>query len=116
MEKNITLTPFARQLRKNQTKEESLLWYRFLRTYKPRFHRQYIIGNYIVDFYCHKAKLVIELDGSQHYEDAGQYEDAKRDAYLQSLGLLILRIPNNAIHENFRGVCEYIDRIVRERM
>ncbi len=83
MENRNKLTPFARKLRKNQTKEEALLWYRFLRTYKPRFHRQYIIGSYIVDFYCHQAKLVIELDGSQHYMRSEREKDAIRDAYLQ---------------------------------
>ena len=96
------------------TKEENLLWYRFLRKYPVRFRRQYIIGNYIVDFYCHQAKLVVELDGSQHYEADGSRYDAVRDAYLEGLGLRILRIPNNAITENFRGVCEHIDAIIKK--
>ena len=69
-----------------------------------------MIGNYIVDFYCHKANLVIELDGSQHYEPAQQLADKDRDAYLNSLGLTVLRIPNNEINQNFRGVCEEIWR------
>ena len=108
MERNANLTKLARELRKNQTKEEALLWYRFLSKQSPRFHRQYVIGNYIVDFYCHKAKLVIELDGSQHYEPEGLRQDAVRDDYLKSQGLTLLRIPNNAIKENFPGVCEEI--------
>jgi len=92
-----------------------LLWYNFLSKAPVRFHRQYVIGDYIVDFYCHKAKLVIELDGSQHFEEKGQMKDATRDAYLQAQGLRVLRIPNNALKENFRGVCEYIMRYFSEQ-
>ena len=110
MERNSKLTTLARNLRKNQTKEEELLWYNFLCKCQPRFHRQHVIGNYIVDFYCHKAKLVIELDGSQHFEDAFAAVDRERDAYLASLGLRVLRIPNNEISRNFPGVCEEIYR------
>lgn len=113
MERNTSLTKLARQLRKNQTKEEALLWYNFLSKCPLRFHRQYVIGNYIVDFYCHQAKLVIELDGSQHFESVGQKKDAQRDGYLQGLGLTVLRIPNNAVNENFCGVCAYIDASIR---
>lgn len=90
------------------------MWYRFLRKYPIQFRRQYIIGNYIVDFYCHQAKLVIELDGSQHYEPADMEKDAVRDGYLKEQGLTVLRIPNNAVNENFRGVCEYIDGIIKK--
>lgn len=68
MEQNQKMKPISQHLRKHATKEENLLWYSFLRLYKPRFRRQYVIGDYIVDFYCHKAKLVVELDGSQHGE------------------------------------------------
>ena len=113
MERNSNLTEFAKKLRRNQTKEEAQLWYQFLRKYPVRFHRQYVIGNYIVDFYCHKAKLVIELDGSQHFEEENKAADGQRDIYLQQQGLTVLRIPNNAITENFPGVCEHIDRLVR---
>ena len=108
MERNRNLTKLAQSLRKNQTKEEALLWYCFLRKSPVRFHRQYVIGNYIVDFYCHKAKLVIELDGSQHFEPKNQLDDQQRDDYLKQLGLTVLRIPNNMVVENFRGVCEEI--------
>lgn len=111
MERNSNLTKLAQTLRKSQTKEEAFLWYNFLRKSPVRFHRQYIIGNYIVDFYCHKAKLVIELDGSQHYENPEQ--DMQRDSYLRAQGLSVLRIPNNAIWENFSGVCEEILRITQ---
>ena len=97
------------------TKEEALLWYRFLRKYPVQFRRQYIIGNYIVDFYCHQAKLVIELDGSQHFEEENTAADMQRDTYLKEQGLRILRIPNNAVTENFPGVCEQIDFMIKER-
>ena len=110
--KNNGLLESARKLRKEMTPQEQHLWYQFLRHYSVRFHRQYVIGSFIVDFYCHKAKLVIELDGSQHFETEGQTADAKRDAFLQQQGLTVIRIPNNAIKENFAGVCEYIDQQV----
>lgn len=109
---NKKLKPNARTLRKNMTKEERHLWYDFLKNYPVMVHRQKVIGNYIVDFYIAKAKLVIELDGSQHFETEGQTADAKRDAFLQQQGLTVIRIPNNAIKENFAGVCEYIDQKV----
>ena len=113
MEKNHNLTQFARQLRRNQTKEEALLWYRFLRTYKPRFHRQYVIGNYIVDFYCHKARLVVELDGSQHYDPQKMQQDQERTACLESNGLHVLRFTNLDILQRFSAVCEMIDMVVK---
>jgi len=98
----------ARSLRKNMTKEERHLWYDFLKGLPVMVHRQKVIGNYIVDFYIAEAKLVIELDGSQHFEEEGRRRDAERDAYLQMQGLTVLRIPNNAVKENFAGVCEEI--------
>ena len=98
------------------TKEERHLWYDFLRQYPVRFLRQKVIDNYIVDFYCHQARLIIELDGSQHYEPSGQLADAVRTGILEQRDLLVLRIPNNAVNENFRGVCEYIDEITRRRI
>ena len=115
MEKNQSLTPLAQKLRREQTKEESLLWYRFLRGYPLRFRRQYVIGNYIADFYCHKAKLVVELDGSQHYEPAETQHDALRDAYLKSQGLQVLRFSNLDVLQRFSQVCEQIDMIARMR-
>jgi len=70
----------ARELRKNSTKQENHLWYDFLCKFSPRFIRQHIINSYILDFYCHKAELAIELDGSQHYEkDALEYDQARTD-------------------------------------
>ena len=113
---NGQLVPFARQLRKDMTKEERHLWYDFLRTYPFRFTRQKVLGKYIADFYCAEAKLVIELDGSQHYEDSSIEKDAQRTAFLKGYGLTIIRIPNNEINRNFRGTCEYIDTAVRQSL
>ncbi len=98
------------------TKEERRLWYDFLRYYPIRFLRQKVIDNYIADFYCHTARLVIELDGSQHYEPTGILKDAVRTHHIEARGLLVIRIPNNAVNLNFRGVCEYIDHIVSKQM
>ena len=111
---NKSLVSIGRVLRKNMTKEERHLWYDFLRGYPIRFIRQKIIGNYIVDFYCAKAGLVIELDGSQHYEHKGLVEDLERTKYLETQGLKVIRIPNNEIHNNFSGVCEFIDNEVKQ--
>ena len=113
---NSGLTGNARMLRKNMTKEERHLWYDFLRDYPIRFLRQKVIDNYIVDFYCHDAKLVIELDGSQHFDPAEREKDMVRTNVIASRNLKVIRIPNNAIAENFRGVCEYIDNWVHEQV
>ena len=113
---NTKLVPLAKDLRKNQTKEERHLWYDFLRDYPVRFIRQKVIGQYIVDFYCAKAKLVIELDGSQHYDPQEQKKDEERTAFLGNYGLTVIRIPNNEVNGNFRGVCEYIDTAVRQSL
>ena len=110
---NRQLVPFARQLRKEMTKEERHLWYDFLRTYSIRVTRQKVLGKYIADFYCAQAKLVIELDGAQHYENENIQSDAERTAFLSGYGLTVIRIPNNEIRENFRGVCEYIDAEIK---
>ncbi len=111
---NPTLVPLAKTLRKEMTKEERRLWYDFLRTYPIKFLRQKVIGKYIADFYCAKAKLVIELDGSQHFEPGNAEKDHERTAFLEQYGLTVLRIPNNEVNRNFEAVCEYIDRIVKQ--
>ena len=113
---NHELVPLAKKLRKDMTKEERHLWYDFLRTYPVRFSRQKIIGQYIVDFYCPQAKIVIELDGSQHYEEANAMKDAERTQFLERFDLKIIRIPNSEVNCNFRGVCEYIDTAVRQSL
>ena len=105
--KNQKLTGLSRVLRKNMTPEEKKLWYQFLKPLPVTVNRQKVIGNYIVDFYCAEAKVVIELDGSQHFESE---EDQKRDAYLNSLGIRVLRYWNRDLHENFKCVCADIEK------
>ena len=113
--KNKNLTKTARNLRRNMTREERHLWYDFLKNYPVQFNRQKVIGSYIVDFYCHKARVVVELDGSQHFDGIGMKRDALRTKYLNDLGLHVMRILNNEIWANFPGVCEAIDQIVKQR-
>ena len=112
MEKNKELKVNAQNLRKNMTKEEAHLWYQCLCRAKYRFRRQYVIGNYIVDFYCHQAKLVIELDGSQHYTPEEMEYDKKRTAFLESQGLKVVRFSNLDVMRSFRDVCEAIYQIM----
>lgn len=111
---NRELVPVAKQLRKNMTKEERKLWYDFLSKYPIRFCRQKVLGKYIVDFYCFRAKLVIELDGSQHYEETEIQKDKQRTDFLEKYGLTVIRIPNNEVNQNFTGVCEYIDMLIKQ--
>lgn len=106
----------SQMLRKNQTKEEGKLWHLFLSKYEVRFTRQKLIGNYIVDFYCHKARLVIELDGSQHYEEDNRVYDQKRTEYLSKIGLKVLRFSNWDVNHNIREVCQMIDDEVKSRL
>ena len=106
----------SQKLRKNMTKEERHLWYDFLKNYPVQFKRQYPIGSYIVDFYCDKAKLVVELDGSQHCEPERLGYDGMRTAFLQQKGLYVLRISNLDVMRQFRSVCETVDMAVRDRM
>mgnify|MGYP006373636101 CR=1 FL=1 len=113
---NKNLVENAKNLRKNMTKEEKHLWYDFLKNYPVKFLRQKIIGNYITDFYCAKAKLVIELDGSQHYENSGMQADALRTKFLEQYGLKVIRISNLDVNRNFEGVCEHIDNSVKQSL
>ena len=108
MKYNPALTNHAQALRKNMTKEERHLWYDFLKSLPVMVHRQKVIGRYIVDFYIAEAKLVIELDGSQHYEQQGKFADQERDAQLNALGLQVLRYANSDVNGNFEGVCQDI--------
>ncbi len=105
--------PLAKQLRKNATPQENHLWYDFLSTYPMRFQRQKAIGDFIADFYCHQAKLVIEIDGSQHYTTDGERKDAFRTDALEGYGLQVIRFSNRDINEQFDAVCEYIDLVVK---
>ena len=112
-EYNKSNIPLAKTLRKNMTPWERKLWYEFLRNYPVRFQRQKAIGNYIVDFYCAKVGLVIELDGSGHYTPEQAEKDNLRTTDLESMKLTIIRIGNLDIDRNFSGVCEYIDLTVK---
>ena len=114
--KNSKLTGISKVLRKNMTKEEKHLWYDFLKQLPQTVHRQKVIGPYIVDFYCHSAKLVIETDGSQHFYDEEQVYDHQRTEYLEQKGLHVLRISNRQINEEFKSVCEHIDMIVKNSL
>ena len=107
---------FAKELRKNSTSEENHLWYDFLRKYEIRFQRQKAIHNFIADFYCHKARLVIEIDGSQHYTKEGKEKDEVRTEILEEYGLKVIRFSNYQINTNFDGVCKYIDIVVKREM
>ena len=110
---NQKLIPNAKALRKNMTKEERHLWYDCLKQLPVTVHRQKVLGKYIVDFYIASANLVIELDGSQHYEDANKEKDAERDGYLESLGCSVVRYSNADVNTRFREVCEDIYRLLR---
>ena len=113
---NTELTNNARVLRKNMTKEEKHLWYDFLKSYPVRFLRQKVIDNYIVNFYCHSARLIVELDGAQHYEEKGLLKDKIRTERIEQRNLKVIRIPNNELNRNFGVVCQYIDDAVKESL
>ena len=113
---NPQLTDNAKELRKNMTKEERHLWYDFLRAYPVRFLRQKVIDNYIVDFYCHEARLVIELDGSQHYTADGRWYDQLRTERIEKHNLTVIRIPNDEVFRHFREICDYIDHVVQQSL
>jgi len=107
--------PLAKILRKNMTPWERKLWYEFLREYPIRFQRQKAIGDYITDFYCAKARLVIELDGGGHYMPEKAEEDKIRTKNLEKMDLTVIRFSNAQVDKNFEGVCRYIDNIVKKK-
>ena len=109
---NSKLTHVSRVLRGNMTKEEKHLWYNFLKKLPQTINRQKVIGKYIVDFYCSAYKIVIELDGSQHFEESGIIKDMERDEYLKKLGITVLRYSNRDVNENFEVVCEDILKVM----
>ena len=113
---NKQLVPLAKQLRKEMTKEERHLWYDFLRSYPVRFSRQKVLGKYIADFYCAEAKLVIELDGSQHYTEQGQLYDHERSCIIEQYGIEVLRSSNREVNRQFEAVCTQIDRTIQQRL
>ncbi len=98
------------------TKEENILWYRYLKTYPIQFRRQYVIKNYIVDFYCHKAKLAVELDGSGHYEPQNAEYDRKRTEILAQQGVMVIRYTNLDVLKSFQSVCQSIHEAVEKRI
>ena len=116
MKHNSKLTSHAQHLRRNMTKEERRLWYEYLRNYPYQFRRQVAFGNYILDFYCAAAKLAVELDGSQHYSEEGLRYDENRTAYLNGIGIRVIRFSNTDIMRNLAGVCETIDAQIHDRI
>ena len=113
--KNNKLLPRARELRREMTPHERKLWYLFLRDYPVKIYKQRIIKSFIVDFYCHAAKLVIEVDGSQHFTEDGEAYDDERTQILSSYGLRVLRFSNYEIDTQFTDVCDQIDQVIQER-
>lgn len=105
----------AQGLRKNATEEERILWYQYLRNYPVQWNRQKVIGGYIVDFCCSSARLVIEIDGAQRYDEATMEYDRKRTEYLNQLGYEVLRYTNTDVTRNLRVVCEAVDNAVKQR-
>lgn len=110
------LIPRAKELRKDATKQENHLWYDFLCRYPVRFQRQKTIDHFIADFYCHAAKLIIELDGAQHYDEQGLARDKERTAILAEYGVKVIRFSNLEIEQSFQEVCSAIDLEVRKRV
>ena len=113
---NKMLTENAKILRNNMTKEEKHLWYDYLRKCPVRFSRQKVLGKYIADFYSAEAKIVIELDGAQHFEKENRIYDEKRTEFLEQYDLKIIRIPNGEINTNLEGICRYIDKQIEQSL
>ena len=106
---NLNLTPYSQKLRREMTPEERKLWYNFLKGIPLTVHRQKVIENYIVDFYIAQAKIIIELDGSQHYDDKAARLDEIRNKRLKELGYTVLRYTNLDIIRRFKEVCMDIE-------
>jgi len=113
---NPTLTPQAKALRQAMTPQEQRLWFGYLRDYPIRILRQKVIDRFIVDFYCAKARLVIEIDGKQHETKQGHAHDYERTQYLQGQGLTVLRFSNIAVDYNYANVCDMIDMTIRQKL
>lgn len=110
------MTAIAQKLRNQATPEEGKLWQLYLRKYPVQFRRQKPMGRYVLDFYCSKAKLAVELDGSQHFTEEGLASDQNRTAYLESLGIQVLRFTNDDINRRLHDVCRAIDAAVKTRL
>ena len=113
--KNFRMLETARKLRREMTPQETKLWYRFLRSYPVKIYKQRIIESFIVDFYCADARLVIEIDGSQHYTEQGKCYDEERSQILRAYGLKVLRFSNRDVDRSFDSVCAQIHNIIQER-
>ena len=116
MKKDIGLLQKANDLRRAMTRQEKHLWYDFLSKYPIKIYRQRVIDNFIADFYCHKAKLVIEVDGIQHATEEQMEKDALRTDILGEYGLKVIRVTNWQIDRHFFWVCDYIDQVVKENI
>ena len=116
MRKRPLLVEAARVLRKDMTPQEKHLWFDFLRHYPVKIYKQKVINDFIADFYCAKAMLIIELDGNQHYTEDGLAHDAERTNILNALGFLVIRFPNAEIDNNFSSVCNQIDNLIKSRI
>ena len=116
VKKNKGLLNIAKILRRNMTRQEKHLWYDFLRRYPVKIYKQCIIDDFIADFYCYQARLVIELDGSGHYTYKGRMSDEIRLEILEGYGLLVIRFSNRDIDDRFDEVCSAIARIIQERI
>lgn len=113
--KNNKMLPVARRLRREMTPQEKTLWYQFLRSYPVKIYKQRIIESFVVDFYCAEARLVIELDGSQHYTEQGKAYDEERSSIMEGYGVEILRFTNLEVDREFDAVCERIDARIKQR-
>lgn len=113
--RNSLLTSNSQKLRREMTKQEKDLWWRFLRKLPITINRQKVIGHYILDFYCHKAELAIELDGGQHFEDIELVSDSSREQYLTNLGIEVIRFTNQEVNYQFDQVCMVILEKINSR-
>ena len=116
IKKNNDLLDVAKDLRSHMTPQERHLWYDFLRAYPVKIYRQRIIDNFVADFYCYQARLVIELDGAQHYTPKGKTYDEARTKVLEHYGLSVIRFSNRDIDDRFDGVCNMIDTTIKEKV
>ena len=116
VKKNKDLLNIARTLRRDMTRQEKHLWYDYLQHYPLKIYKQRIIDNFVVDFYCHQARLAIEIDGSQHYSIEGKTYDEARTGVIEKYGVIVLRFSNLDIDDKFEGVCYIIDKKIKERI
>ena len=119
----VTILPYdarlndrAVDLRREMTPQEKKLWYAYLRKYPVKIYKQRVIEHFIVDFYCPLARLVIELDGSQHYTEQGKEYDEQRTAILEQYGVQVLRFTNLDVDRHLDAVCAQIDTTIQHRI